>query len=101
MDIKETSDLAAFRKSVRDRVQEDLPGGMDEPYNYRGREADEKVDIWYDKLAACNWLAFRWPKEFGGAGFSPPEQIVFLDELQNCGAPIPRGFGISMVGPLL
>ena len=101
MDIKESAELAAFRKSVREWVQANLPGGINEPYNYRGRESDEKVDAWFDILAKKNWLTFRWPKEYGGAGFSEPEQIVYLDELQNCGAPIPRGFGVSMVGPLL
>ena len=101
MDIKETAELSAFRREVREWVRDNLPGDLDQPYTYRGRENDDKVDAWFDSLAGKGWLAFRWPEAFGGAGFSEPEQIVFLDELQNCGAPIPRGFGISMVGPLL
>ena len=52
MDIKETGELSAFRKEVREWVRANLPGDLDQPYTYRGRENDDKVDAWFDILAA-------------------------------------------------
>jgi alkylation response protein AidB-like acyl-CoA dehydrogenase len=101
MDMKESPELAAFRKSIREWVTDNLPTDLRDPYGYHGLEDSDGTDRWYGQLARRGWLAYRWPKEYGGAGFSPAEQIVFVDELRNCGAPVPRGFGISMVGPLL
>jgi alkylation response protein AidB-like acyl-CoA dehydrogenase len=100
MDMKESAELSAFRKTVRDWVMahryEVTP-----PYTYSGLEDHEGIQQWYRILAGNRWLAYRWPQEWGGPEFSPSEQIVFIDELRNCGMPVPRGFGISMVGPLL
>jgi alkylation response protein AidB-like acyl-CoA dehydrogenase len=101
MDLKESPELAEFRKEVREWVTANLPEKPSDPYTHRGLEEDDFVGTWYKRLAEKKWLAFRWPEEYGGAGMSPPEQIVFVDELQRCGAPVPRGFGISMVGPLI
>ncbi|MDH4248312.1 MAG: acyl-CoA dehydrogenase family protein [Deltaproteobacteria bacterium] len=101
MDMKESLELMEFRAGVRDWVKANLPPGMRDPYEYTGIEEPERVGEWYTRLGAKGWLAYRWPKEYGGSGFTPAQQIVFVDELRNCDAPIPRGFGLSMVGPLL
>lgn len=102
MNLKETNEMMAFRKNVREWVLANMPKGGNRVYNYTGMEGDEELlGPWYAKLAEKNWLAFRWPKEYGGPGFTPVEQIVFVDELSNCGAPVPGGFGLTMVGPLI
>ena len=101
MDLRESSELTEFRKNVREWVLANLPKQEPSPYSHRGLEEDDYITSWFKSLAEKKWLAFRWPEEFGGAGFSEPEQLVFVDELMRCGAPVPRGFGISMVGPLI
>ncbi len=101
MDLKESPELASFRKGIREWVTANLPDKPSNPFAHRGLEEDDYVGTWFKRLAEKQWLAFRWPDEYGGAGFSPAEQLVFVDELQRCGAPLPRGFGISMVGPLI
>ncbi len=101
MDMNDTPELAAFRTEVREWVLDNKGENLDSPYAYTGLEDNETVHEWFAKLASRNWLAYRWPEEWGGPGFSPSEQIVFVDELRNCAAPVPRGFGISMVGPLI
>ena len=101
MDMRESAESREFRSGVREWVMDNLPPEVHEPYAYKGGEEDPAIERWFDRLAKKQWLAFRWPKQFGGPGFSQAEQVVFVDELVNCGARVPRGFGVSMVGPLL
>lgn len=101
MDIKESAELTAFRTSVREWVSGNIPVDIRQDYKYSGMEHDDPVDRWFQTLAEKNWLAFRWPEEFGGPGFSPAEQMVFVDEFRDLGAPVPTGFGLGMVGPLI
>jgi len=101
MDLNESPEIAAFRQEVHDWVKANYPYETQDPYGYAGQERHDKDSVWYKRLAEKGWLAYRWPKEVGGAGFTPPQQIVFVDELQKCGADVPRGFGITMIGPLL
>ncbi len=34
------------------------------------------------------WIGIGWPKEYGGQGRSPTEQIVFIEEMARAGAPM-------------
>jgi len=101
MDLKESAELTAFRERVREWVMANRPTNLNPAHEYSGMEDNEGTEGWLRTLASNNWLAYRWPKEHGGSGFTPAEQIVFVDELRNCDVPVPRGFGISMVGPLI
>jgi len=102
MDLRETQELTDLRKEVREWVTANMPAPETQSRKYDGMEGDENViGPWFKKLADKNWLAFRWPEKYGGPGFTPAEQIVFVDELQRCGASAPGGFGLSMVGPLI
>ena len=102
MDLKESEALGAFRAKVRAWMEANLPDGLREQGRvYYGIDDAEGVNEWYRRLAAQGWLAYRWPKEHGGPGFSGAEQIVFVDECRRLGAPIPHGFGLSMIGPAL
>jgi alkylation response protein AidB-like acyl-CoA dehydrogenase len=40
-------------------------------------------------------------KEFGGTGWSPAKQHIYLEELQATPAPSPLPFGVNMVGPVI
>ena len=43
----------------------------------------------------------RWPKEYGGGGLTPLEQVVLAEEFTKAGVPAGHGndvFGIQMVG---
>lgn len=101
MDMRESKEVSQFRSMVRDWTLANLPKEKFDPYLYVGMGEKPGLDVWYERLVKKGWFAFRWPKQYGGAGFSQLEQIIFQDELQNCGAPVPAGFGFSMVGPLI
>jgi alkylation response protein AidB-like acyl-CoA dehydrogenase len=101
MDMQESAELSAFRSEVREWVQANKPADLHRPYGYYGLEDNDVINRWYKTLGGRHWLAYRWPERWGGPGFSPTQQIVFADELRACAAPVPRGFGVSMVGPLI
>lgn len=102
MDLRESPEMTEFRKMVRDWVLANMPKEEVGGRNYAGIEGNRQAQgKWFKKLSEKGWLAFRWPKEYGGAGFTPIEQMLFEEELTQLGAPLPGGFGLTMVGPLL
>jgi acyl-CoA dehydrogenase len=46
-------------------------------------------------------VAPYWPKEYGGAGWTPAQRYIFESELSRAGAPRLLPFGIHMVGPVI
>jgi alkylation response protein AidB-like acyl-CoA dehydrogenase len=49
---------------------------------------DRGWDLEFSKLMGRDgWIGVGWPKEFGGQGRSPMEQIAFITEMANAGAP--------------
>jgi alkylation response protein AidB-like acyl-CoA dehydrogenase len=52
------------------------------PFKERGWDKE------FSKLMGRDgWIGVGWPKEFGGQGRSPSEQIAFITEIANSGAP--------------
>jgi alkylation response protein AidB-like acyl-CoA dehydrogenase len=52
------------------------------------------------QMASDGWLGIGWPKEYGGQGRSALEQLIFFDEVQRAGFPIPL-LTLNTVGPTL
>jgi len=46
------------------------------------------------------YLAVGWPREYGGRGYGPMEQLIFVQEALRAGAPIPF-VTLSTLGPTL
>ncbi|MGY3078173.1 alkylation response protein AidB-like acyl-CoA dehydrogenase [Bradyrhizobium sp. LM6.10] len=42
-----------------------------------------------------------WPKEYGGAGWSPAQQYIFDEEVQAFAGPAMYDFGVSLIGPVI
>ncbi len=99
-------DVEAFRQEVRQFIKENLPS--EEERLQRGYEGGFKTNQEeYDytmgfqkKLAARDWLAMAWPKEYGGGGASHMRQLVYNEEMAYNGAPS-MNMGIAWVGPSL
>ncbi|MBI3994090.1 MAG: acyl-CoA dehydrogenase family protein [Candidatus Lambdaproteobacteria bacterium] len=102
MDMRESPELTCFRHEVREWIQANVPPNpWGEPYRYEGTDVRTFPHEWCRILGQKGWLAYTWPKQYGGPGFSPAEQLVFEDECSRAGAPIPFGFGTAMIGPTL
>ncbi len=52
------------------------------------------------KMGREGWLGIGWPVEYGGQGRTPIEQMIFADEVQRAGFPLPF-LTLNTVGPTL
>jgi alkylation response protein AidB-like acyl-CoA dehydrogenase len=52
------------------------------------------------QMGRDGWLGIGWPKQYGGQGRGPVEQLIFLEEAARAGAPIPL-VTLNTVGPTL
>ena len=65
-----------------------------------GNESGETYKRVIRQMGEDGWLAIGWPKEYGGQGRSAAEQLIFFEEAQLAGAPIPF-VTLNTVGPAL
>ena len=101
MDLGFPDELREFRQEVRAFIEEHLPADLRE--KVEGSLTLEKEDYlrWQDLLAERGWLAYSWPAEYGGPGWSPLQCYLFQEELARAGAPRIIPFGPKMVGPVI
>jgi alkylation response protein AidB-like acyl-CoA dehydrogenase len=93
-----------FREKVQAFLAEQLPKWWRGLGALAPQEALRFAEGWRAILARHGYLAVSWPKEYGGAGLSPLEQVVLAEELTKAG--VPQGapndvFGIQMIGNTL
>src|SRR5438067_5497256 len=101
MDLRFTDEEAAFRDEVREFMRTKLPEKTRKKI-IEGRHLD-KDDIvdWQRILNAKGWAVPNWPVEWGGQRWTPVQQYIWLDEMQQAPAPSPLPFNVSMVGPVI
>ena len=96
----------AFRQEIRSWIKENCPESCRGPGEVPGggtkvRMTDDQ-QTWIERTASEGLTVPSWPTEYGGAGFSKDQYIVFLDEMRRLGARTPvAGMGTSMIGPTL
>src|SRR3989441_1723693 len=87
----------AFRAELRAWLEANLPRAPvpeDEDERRRFQRA------WQRALAAGGWVGIQWPRAHGGRGASPPEQIIFTQEMARARAPqIPDPGSGHILGP--
>lgn len=66
----------------------------------RGAEAGAEYRAVIRQMGRDGWLAVGWPREHGGQGRAATEQLIFFEEANIAGAPLPF-VTISTVGPAL
>jgi pimeloyl-CoA dehydrogenase large subunit len=101
MDLRFTDEELAFRAEVRDFFRAALPGAIRRKAVDGHHPSKEELVAWTRILNAKGWAVPHWPVEWGGTGWSPVQQYIFRDELQQAPAPEPLAFGVSMVGPVI
>jgi pimeloyl-CoA dehydrogenase large subunit len=101
MDLRFTAEETAFRDEVRGFFRANLPDAIRRKLVEGKRLAKEDIVIWQRILNHKGWAVANWPKEWGGTGWTPVQQYIFQDELQQTPAPQPLGFGVTMVGPVM
>ncbi len=93
-----TPEQHALRLKVRDYFQNLMTPELRAAL--RGMEGGELYRDTIRRMGRDGWLALGWPKAHGGQGYSATEQLIFFEEANIAGAPLPF-VTISTVGPAL
>ena len=89
MDFTFTPEQDAFRQEIRQWIKENLPEdwrgeeqfiAMKDPVE-RSKAIQKFSEQIAKKLGEKGWLAAAWPKEYGGMGLSPIEQLIYKEEM--------------------
>jgi alkylation response protein AidB-like acyl-CoA dehydrogenase len=93
-----TDQEVAFRDELRAWLAETLPTVPPEPPHDDDWQAKRAYDTgWQRRLYEAGYAGIAWPKEYGGRGASPTEELIFLEETEKAGAPY---VGCNFVGTL-
>jgi len=102
MEFKFSPQEDALREEVRGFLRQELPAGWDtDPLEAGTDEAWQFSRAFVKKLGRKGWIAFNWPKEYGGYGASIMEQVIYNEEMAYGRAPMVNLFGVNMIGPTL
>ena len=107
MDFEDTPQESHFRAEVRKFLSANAeprkPGTAE---GYRSSQsapgALERAKAWQAKKSAAGFAGITWPKEWGGRGGTPIEQVIYNQEEAQYA--VPRGFfeiGLGMCIPTL
>lgn len=98
MFIDLTKEQRALRLEVRDYFSQLMTTELRQ--KLRGSEGGGEFRQVVRQMGKDGWLAVGWPKEHGGQGYQATEQLIFFEEANIAGAPLPF-VTISTVGPAL
>jgi alkylation response protein AidB-like acyl-CoA dehydrogenase len=101
MDFSRDPHEEAFRQEVRRFIRESLPVDLAQRTRLDFRPRREDMQAWNAILYRKGWSAPSWPREFGGAGWSPVERHIFADECAAADAPPLSVFGLLLAGPTI
>jgi len=101
MQPRYTPEADVFREKIQAFLAEHLPPDWEGIGALEPEAAVQFTEDWRRILYENGLIGLSWPKEYGGAGLSPLEQVIIAEEFARAG--VPQGgpndvFGIQMVG---
>ncbi|HEX8714335.1 MAG TPA: acyl-CoA dehydrogenase family protein [Solirubrobacteraceae bacterium] len=105
MDLDDTQEQADYRAQVRSWLDEHKSEApvLDGPDAIK--DEDEVIAArraWQGKLAEGGLAGVTWPKDFGGQGLGPIEQVICNQEIAKAKVPgILDAIGVGMLGPTI
>ena len=110
MDFDDTPEEAAFRAEARTWLEANaIPKGHPDDFSagiwstqYSEETLIKRTREWQGRLYDGGWAGITWPKEVGGRGGRPIEQVIFNQEQARFGVAVGVfTVAIGMVGPTL
>jgi acyl-CoA dehydrogenase len=110
MDFEDTVEEAQFRSQVRSWIQANAPKHLESElrrasFGDAGITSEDPLKAskaWQKKKADAGWACLHWPKEYGGAGRTPMERVIWGQEEGLYGVlGGPFTIGLGMCGPTL
>jgi len=103
MQLEFNADELAFRDEVRAFLDAQLPERL-----RAGMRATPAIfahpdiaDEWAAILNRQGWLAYHWPREYGGPGWTPVQRYIFEKECALADAPAIPTLGLRLLGPVV
>jgi alkylation response protein AidB-like acyl-CoA dehydrogenase len=97
MDLRPSEADEQFRARLREWLAIELPKVPPMPHR-EAWDARRQWDVdWQRRLFDGGYAGLHWPKEYGGQGASPTEQLIFYEETTRARAPY---VGVNFVGLL-
>ena len=101
MDFKDTPEEAAYRQQVREWLAANAPKKREGEADPLGESSDGLTasKAWQAKKAAAGYACITWPKEWGGQGGTPIQQVIFNQEesaYPTPGNPFQIGLGMCV-----
>jgi hypothetical protein len=101
MDLSYTPEERTFRDNVRGWLAERLSKRLSAKVRKAQRLTKADYDEWHTLLQTRGWMAWHWPVEYGGTGWTPVQKHIFEEEMVAAGAPRIIPFGVNMLGPVI
>jgi alkylation response protein AidB-like acyl-CoA dehydrogenase len=102
VDLNDTPEQASYRAEVRAWLEQNKAQAPPRSGSYEDTEYVNARRAWQRRLAEAGIAGVTWPKEFGGQGLGPIEQVTVNQEISRAGVPgILDVIGIGMLGPCI
>jgi alkylation response protein AidB-like acyl-CoA dehydrogenase len=112
VDLDDTPEQSAYRAKVRSWLeQHSSEAPVLDAYEATGEDLEEDLGddemiaarrVWQGKLAEGGLAGVTWPKEYGGQGLGPIEQVICSQEIARAKVPgILDAIGVGMLGPTI
>lgn len=103
MDFNDSPEEAAYRARVRHWLQANAPESRVNVMHGYENEASIAADkAWQARKADAGYACITWPREWGGAGGTPTESIIFSEEERKLGlGSAIFGLGLGMCIPTI
>jgi alkylation response protein AidB-like acyl-CoA dehydrogenase len=105
VDLDDTPDQAAYRAQVRgwlDQHKSEAPVLQGPDALQDEQEIIAARRVWQGKLAEGGLAGLTWPKEYGGQGLGPIDQVICNQEIARAKVPgILDAIGVGMLGPTI
>ncbi len=99
MHLDLTAEQHSLRKQLRtyyrDLFTPELRAALNAEWDDMGGSVFRQVVA---RMGADGWLGIGWPKEYGGQGRGPLEQLIFWEETYRARAPLPI-IAVNTIGP--
>jgi alkylation response protein AidB-like acyl-CoA dehydrogenase len=103
MDFNDSPEEAAYRERVRVWLKENAPASKVEvAHGYETGESIAADKAWQARKADAGYACITWPTEWGGAGGTPAQDIIFREEEAGLGLNAAIfGLGLGMCIPTI
>jgi len=100
VDLHYSPEDEKFRLEVREWMEQNVPNEVRDSASSRTTVARKFRVKFYQGLREKGWMCPKWPVEYGGPGFSLPQQVIMMEEMGRVGAPN-MDLGVIMAAPMI